>query len=160
MRPVDAAAAMTEPHDVEIRLTSDPGSCCIVRAAVGAAAGRVGFDDATVGQIMLAVDEAFTNIIRHGYDGRTDQPVWIGFTTTVHNHRPALRITLEDRARQVDPATICGRNLDDLRPGGLGVHLIRRVMDSVIYAPGPCGGMTLCLVKSLPATPSNQDPGP
>jgi serine/threonine-protein kinase RsbW len=47
----------------------------------------------------------------------------------------------------VDPAEICGRDLDDVRPGGLGVHLIRAMMSTADYSRAPGGGMLLVMRK-------------
>jgi len=66
----------------------------------------------------------------------------------------ALRIVLEDEAEQVDPATIKSRDLEEVRPGGLGVHIIKSVMDEVKYerreGVGGLGGvgMRLTMIKN------------
>ena len=60
---------------------------------------------------------------------------------------PAARFVIEDRAKQVDPATIRSRDLSEVRPGGLGVYIINEVMDDVTYAMRPEGGMSLTMVK-------------
>jgi anti-sigma regulatory factor (Ser/Thr protein kinase) len=111
-------------------------------------AQRLGFGDADRAQIALAVDEALCNIIRHGYDRRTDCPIWINLWPIGDNGSVrGLRIVIEDEARQVDPTTIKGRDLEDIRPGGLGVHIIREVMDEAVYERRDGGGMRLTLVK-------------
>lgn len=145
---------MTDPHaDIEIRLLSQPRYLCVARAAIGAAAERLGFDEQQTSLVMLAVDEAVTNIIRHGYDGRPDGPIWIKLSPIESNGRGGVRIVIEDRARQVDPAAIAGRPLEDVRPGGLGVHVIRQVMDEVCYHPRDDGGMRLTMTKWLEHAP-------
>ena len=60
---------------------------------------------------------------------------------------------IEDEAAQVDPAAMQGRELDDVRPGGLGVHIIREVMDEVVYSKRETKGMRLTMVKLAPGTP-------
>ena len=60
-----------------------------------------------------------------------------------------MLIVIEDEARQIDPAFIKGRELDDVRPGGLGVHIIREVMDVVEYESRDGVGMRLTLFKQL-----------
>ncbi len=64
-------------------------------------------------------------------------------------------------ARSIDPSTISGRDLGDVRPGGLGVHIIRSTMDKVRYRPRPGGGMLLRMVKYVddPADNPSQDAG-
>ncbi|MHC5028100.1 MAG: ATP-binding protein [Planctomycetota bacterium] len=67
-----------------------------------------------------------------------------------------IEIVIDDLARQVDPGTIQGRDLDDIRPGGLGVYIIREIMDKVEFACRPEGGMSLTMFKQLSST-SNTD---
>jgi anti-sigma regulatory factor (Ser/Thr protein kinase) len=61
-----------------------------------------------------------------------------------------LECDVRDFGRQVDPSTIRSRSLDEVRPGGLGVHIIRSVMDEVEYSRAEGGGMRLRMLKYLP----------
>ena len=134
---------------IEIRIDSDPKHLCVVRAAVEQAAMRLGFDEKQAGQIMLAVDEALTNVIRHGYKGARDKPIWIKLRTATNNGT-AMEIVIEDEAADCDPATFRGRDLDDIRPGGLGTHIIRNTMDSTEYTRRPGGrGIRLTMRRQL-----------
>ena len=54
---------------------------------------------------------------------------------------------MTDYGRYIDPSRIASRPLDEIRPGGLGVHLIRSTMDVVEYNENRHGGTTLTLVK-------------
>lgn len=121
-----------------------------VRGLMGNLAQRLGFDEAAAGQISLAVDEALCNIINHGYERRPDGRIWIRIWT-MEGASAGLRVVIEDRARQVDPESIQPRDLADIRPGGLGVFIIREVMDEARYERREGGGMRLTLVKLLPA---------
>lgn len=140
---------MSETFDIELQIVSHPRYLCVARAAVAAAAEKYGFDQETVGQVMLAVDEAVTNVIRHGYDGAEDQPVWVRMGPNTPDGHPGFTIIVEDRGRQIDPDAIRGRDLDQVRPGGLGVHIIRNVMDEATYARRPDRGMRLTMAKRL-----------
>jgi len=63
-------------------------------------------------------------------------------------------VRLTDFAAPVDAAKIRARDLDDLRPGGLGVHFIRSLTDDCAWVPPPPGaGNVLRLVKRLTAAP-------
>lgn len=148
MTPV-SAHTLGRPH-IRVEMLSDPTYLSGARELVASVARRLGFGEEGCGQIALAVDEALCNIIRHGYDRRKDGPIWISLWPVVE---PAagLVIVLEDLARQVDPSQIKSRNLDEVRPGGLGVHIIRQVMDEAIYEQRQEGGMRLTLLKKLPA---------
>ena len=83
-----------------------------------------------VGDIVLATDEACQNIIRHAYGGETDDH--IDLEIFFQNRR--LSIYLQDTAEPVDLHAINPRNLDDLKPGGLGTNFINRIMDEVVYS--------------------------
>lgn len=138
---------------IRIELVSDPMYLCGAREMVSCIAQRVGFDDMSCSKIALAVDEAMCNVIRHGYKRATDRPIWVTVVPRrAEGDTPGrIEIIIEDEADQVDPARIAGRALDDVRPGGLGVHIMREVMDEVEYARREGRGMRLRLVKSTAA---------
>lgn len=131
-------------------MLSQPRLLAAARAMVANFALRLGFSDVQSSQISLAVDEALSNIINHGYqkhpDGRISLSLW-----ATDDEPPAIKIQIEDRAKQVDPQTIRSRDLEDIRPGGLGVHIMRQVMDEVRYEKRKGGGMRLTMVKQLDA---------
>lgn len=142
---------MSHSPDLSIQMLSRTVLLAPVRCMIVSFAERIGFDEVASGHIALAVDEALANVIRHGYAGRDDCRVWLHLW---QQHDPAgLRIVIEDYAQQVDPELIRGRDLSDVRPGGLGVHLIRSTMNSVRFEKRREGGMRLTLEKSLGATP-------
>ncbi len=141
-----------ETRDIELEMFSQPRLLACARAVAGSFAQRIGFNEIECGQISLAVDEALCNIINHGYDRRPDGRIRL-LITALTGERTSLRIEVEDRAKQVDPATIRSRDLDDIRPGGLGVYIIREIMDDVRYEHRDGGGMRLSMVKHLPARP-------
>jgi sigma-B regulation protein RsbU (phosphoserine phosphatase) len=89
--------------------------------------------------IVLAVDEACQNIIRHAYAGRGDGEIVL----EIERAGEELLVSLRDFAPTVDPSRIQPRDLDDVRPGGIGTHLIREVMDGANFAPAPPGGGNL-----------------
>jgi anti-sigma regulatory factor (Ser/Thr protein kinase) len=141
--------APTKP-DLSLELVSNPIYLCAVREMMNLSAKRLGFSDAHASQIALAVDEAIVNVIKHGYEKKTDGRIWLRMTPIGPAGSPnaALEIVIEDEARQVDPQEIKGRDLEDIRPGGLGVHIIREVMDDVRYEKRDGGaGMRLTMIK-------------
>lgn len=142
---------MPPAYDLELRLVSHPRYLCVARAAVGAAVEKLGFPQPQVAHVMVVVDEAVSNVIRHGYGGRNDQPIWVRFRP-VDTEPPSFELVIEDLAKQVDLCTIKSRDLEEVRPGGLGVHLIREIMDTVKYSHRPEGGMRLVMTKVLQAT--------
>ncbi len=133
---------------VRLEIASQPSLLAAARALVSTIAQRCGFNEIQCGQISLAVDEALCNIIKHGYDCREDGRIWISLSKC-QPQSPGIEIVIEDDAQQVDPDGIRSRDLDDIRPGGLGVHIIREIMDEVSYARRDSQGMRLTLVKRL-----------
>ena len=87
--------------------------------------------------ITRAVDEALTNIVRHSYGNRLDQPIALYFRSAKRRQHGeiegGLEILLCDRGRAFDLNTLRGRPLEQIRPGGLGLHLIRQAMDTVEF---------------------------
>lgn len=118
-------------------LRSNPETLCVVRNALGELAHALGLPEAECRAVVLAVDEALTNIIRHAYQGRAEQPIEASFSRVQVEQqgvrRSALEIVLKDRGVSVDGKKLCGRELEDVRPGGLGLHFIRESMDAVEF---------------------------
>jgi len=102
----------------------------LLRTAVTDSLSKIGLEESMVGDIVLATDEACQNIIRHAYGGETDDH--IDLEIFFQNRR--LSIYLQDTAEPVDLHAIKPRNLDDLKPGGLGTNFINRIMDEVVYS--------------------------
>lgn len=129
----------------EIHIPSDPKYAKIVRCCVDHVGQLCRFPEEICRQLTLAVDEAFTNVIRHAYQQHTDQPVTL--RCAILSDR--LEIVLHDRGTAADPASLKSRDLADIRPGGLGMHFIHSVMDIVDYQPSENGNQ-LTLAKYLP----------
>ncbi|MFM9957659.1 MAG: ATP-binding protein [Phycisphaerales bacterium] len=148
-----------QPAHVELRLLSQPRYLCGARDAVASIARRCGFDEQTSGQLALAVDEALCNVIRHGYGDAPDKPIllrlWPLNCDQVAGPAGGIRIVIEDEARQVEPEQIKSRDLADIRPGGLGVHIIKQIMSASKFEKrtGKQGGMRLIMSKVLEPKP-------
>jgi anti-sigma regulatory factor (Ser/Thr protein kinase) len=74
--------------------------------------------------------------MRHCYNGRTDQPIELYCTRVPPRDSEGadgLEIVLSDKGPAVDPSKLRGRRLDEIKPGGLGLHFIRQSMDTVEY---------------------------
>jgi serine/threonine-protein kinase RsbW len=122
---------------LKLELHSDPRLLCAVRGALEPLAELLGLSSEHTRAVTRAVDEALTNIMRHSYLGRLDGPIEIAFSciarSTAAGPSEGLEILLCDHGPAVDPAKLQGRHLDDIKPGGLGLHLIHQSMDSVEY---------------------------
>lgn len=95
--------------------------------------------------LTLGVDEAFSNIMRHAYGGSRDGTIEL----EVSCRDKRLYVTLRDYGEKVPLEQIRSRDLDDIRPGGLGVHIINTVFDSVEYDSSVPDGTILRLEKDL-----------
>lgn len=139
------------PPDIVLRVVSDVRYLAGAREMVAGVAKRLGFSHDSSSHLALAVDEALCNVIRHGYEQELGRPIWMKIWPLDDDGEqgPGVCIVIEDEAQQVDPDQIQGRDLDDIRPGGLGVHIIRQVVDCAEYAPREHAGMRLTLVKRL-----------
>lgn len=131
---------------IEIKIPSDPKFLKIVRATISHVSEIMGFIPEETNNITLAVDEACSNIIKHSYCGTTDQLIEV----LIHLHADRLEVLLQDYGKKVNVRQIKSRELDDVRPGGLGVHLIKSVMDIVNYENCSDNCNQLQLVKYLP----------
>ena len=147
---------MTEQADILIRVVSQPRYLAVIRAVVETAAAKMGLAEEVCGQVVLAVDEAMANVIRHGYKGLPDRPIWLKISPVSQDGHTGIQIIIEDECTGVDLDKIKGRRLEEVRPGGLGVHIITGVMDQVEYQSRPDGtGVRLKMVKfaAPPGTP-------
>ena len=118
-------------HAVKLSFPSDPRYLGVVRGAIERFAALVGFDEEECRWITLAVHEALTNVIRHAYHNRHDQPVELRLS----ERDMGLEVLLVDHGTGVKPEQMSGRDLSDVRPGGLGLHMIREIMSETQYLP-------------------------
>ena len=116
------------------------------RDAIREAAEGCGCSTKSAADIVLAIDEACQNIIRHAYQGDSDNVIEI----EIEHRGDRLVFSLADQAPAIDPSLIKPRNLDDIRPGGLGTHFILRVMDKVEFLKPASGrGNLLRMVRRI-----------
>ncbi len=129
-----------------IDVPSRPDRLRMVRRMVEEAATLVGFTADDARDVVLVVDEALQNVIRHGYGNKTVGRIHV----TVGRKQDALVVDIRDWAPTIDPSKVKPRDLDDVRPGGLGTHFIREIMDEVEFLEPPKdGGNVLRMVKRL-----------
>jgi|SRR5450631_3010377 serine/threonine-protein kinase RsbW len=141
---------------VKVVLRSDPSMLCVVRGAMERLTETFGFTPAECRSVTRAVDEAITNIMRHSYGGQVDRPIEMVCERVPK--RPdtgdGFEVLLSDQGPAVDPSKLRGRRLDEIKPGGLGLHFIRQSMDVVEFKRSD-GTNHLRLVKYL--QPEKQD---
>jgi len=117
-----------------------------VRDALRDSLERCGCSAKSAADIVLAIDEACQNIIRHAYRGESDDLIEV----EVERLGDRLVFSLTDQAPAIDPSRVKPRDLEDVRPGGLGTHFIRRVMDEVEFLEPASGrGNLLRMVRRI-----------
>lgn len=138
---------MTAPAEevlLELRFPAQADRMVVVRETVRSAARLCGFDEPTTQDIVLAVGEACQNVILHSYAGQDDGQILLDIRRG--GDRMILRVI--DFGPPVDLNRIKPRNLQDVRPGGLGTHFIRQLMDTADFGPAPDGkGNVLQMTK-------------
>ncbi len=132
-------------YEVELKLPSDPKLLKIIRCSVAHLCEISGFSNDDKNSVILAVDEAASNIIKHAYGNRKDQPMLI--RCRLLDDR--VEIVLRDFGEKPDPDKIKPRDLEEVKPGGLGVHFIQSCMDVVRYEEDAEKGNRLTLIKYL-----------
>jgi serine/threonine-protein kinase RsbW len=139
---------------VSITIPSQTRFLGLVRDLTKRMAQGAGFEEGVAGQLALAVDEATTNVIEHAYRGDPDRTVELRF----HDRGDELRIELVDTGETVDPHRLprvdLGRYVTERRTGGLGVHLMEKIMDSVTFRREAKSNVC-CLVKRKGGSPAD-----
>ena len=118
-----------------------------IREFVGEIARANGFSDKDVYNIQLATDEAASNVIEHAYEGRTDGMLDL----SCGMKKQELVISLIDHGMPFDPADVplpdLQADLSDRKIGGLGIFLMRKLMDEVHYHSNADKSNILTMIK-------------
>jgi anti-sigma regulatory factor (Ser/Thr protein kinase) len=116
-----------------LSLPSETAYLGLVRELTRKMAETAGFAEPVAERLSLAVDEAATNVIEHAYKGAPDREVELRF----EDRGPDFRVELVDTGDMVDPRAVPQVDIDkfvtERRTGGLGMHLMERIMDSVTF---------------------------
>jgi serine/threonine-protein kinase RsbW len=130
-------AKMNRAFLLKLELRSHPTLLCVIRGALEPLMEMLGFSEEQNRAIIRGVDEAVSNIMRHSYHGRLDQPIELYCNRLQRRMNGetelGVEILLFDCGAAVDTTKIPARPLDEIRPGGLGLHIIRGSMDTVQY---------------------------
>jgi serine/threonine-protein kinase RsbW len=118
-----------------------------IREFVGGVARQGGFSDKDVYNIQLAADEAASNMIEHSYENIPDGVIDL----SCGMEDDLIRIVLIDYGEPFDPSAIplpdLKADLSDRKIGGLGIFLMRKLMDEVHYEPKPDKSNVLTMIK-------------
>ena len=118
-----------------------------IREFVAQVACEGGFTEKEIYSLQLAADEAASNIIEHAYDGVSNADLDV----TCDAHGDTLTITMRDTGIPFDPSNVKQPNLKadllERQIGGLGVYLMRKLMDEVHYESNSKTGNLLTMIK-------------
>ena len=118
-----------------------------IREFVGDIARTGGFGDKDIYNIQLAADEAASNIIEHAYEGVTDGLLELSCDVKGNT----ITVVLVDHGESFDPSVIpmpdLKADLSDRKIGGLGIFLMRKLMDEVHYEVKPNKNNVLTMIK-------------
>ena len=146
---------------LRLEMKSNPEALCLVRATLDRAAETLSFHSAERRAIVRSVDEALANVMRHAYEGKSGMPIVLTFRRLCAQNQKTcagIEVLLEDEGVAVNPAKLKGRALDDIKPGGLGLHFMRQSMDEVEFRRSH-GKNQLRMVKylAIPKTESGSE---
>ncbi len=123
-------------------------SLAIISQFITDATTQVGLDDHSAWQVQLAVDEAATNIIQHGYDHVSGEIV-----LSWQVEGPDLVVTLHDTGRRFNPDDVPAPDitspLEERQAGGLGIFLMGKLMDAVRFEFDDQHGNLLTMIKRI-----------
>jgi anti-sigma regulatory factor (Ser/Thr protein kinase) len=108
---------------------SHPANLSMVRDFVRKFLSSIPFTDLEIDLMILGIDEACTNIIRYAYHHAHTEPI----TLTCERNDRCVTFRLRDFGTQCDPAKLRARPLEEVKPGGLGLHLIKRAFNEIDY---------------------------
>ena len=118
-----------------------------IREFVGVVARQGGFSEKDIYNIQLATDEAASNMIEHAYENIPDGVI----DMSCGMEGDHIRIVLIDYGEPFDPSAIplpdLKADLSDRKIGGLGIFLMRKLMDEVHYEPRPNKSNVLTMIK-------------
>ncbi|PCJ46429.1 MAG: hypothetical protein COA74_13670 [Gammaproteobacteria bacterium] len=127
--------------------TSCPSQLSSIRKNITKACRLMSYSKQETNLIVLAIDEACTNIMRYAYHNCTDGNILV--EVSKKDNQAVFR--LHDYAKKVSEDCIKIKPSPSLKPGGLGLTLINEVMDSVHFVhTDNCAGNILEMKKDIP----------
>ena len=135
---------------LNLKIKSQTEKLHLVREFVSDAARNFGFDEDSAGNIALAVDEACTNVIKHSYEFASNNDIEIGILTT----NGKFEVIITDQGKGFNPEAIQAPDmreyLNAYKKGGLGMYLMKSLMDKVEYTIAQGKKNEVRLTKFLP----------
>ncbi|MDH5748058.1 MAG: SpoIIE family protein phosphatase [Rhodospirillales bacterium] len=144
--PVSSDSVQNRETLLKLQFPGKPDRLRLVRSSVSETAKLCGCNTEDIEAIVIAVDEACQNIIRHAYGATQEGDIIL----EIRRRGDEIVIFLRDFADPVDVSKIKPRDLDEIRPGGLGTHFIQELMDEAKFlAPPADGGNLMRMIKKI-----------
>jgi len=141
----------TQLNNKELIVLSSTENLAVIRKFIQSAANQFGISEDDTGKILLSVDEACTNIIRHAYKNNPKGKIKIQLL--INKSFDTLKIIIEDNGVHFNPKTIPEPDLTEYlhqkKVGGLGMFLMKKIMDKVSYKTLSDGKNKLLMIKKL-----------
>ena len=134
---------MSQP--IKLSIPSNPKYLGLIRKVLEELFQNHEVPDETARRLILCVDEACANVIKHSYEGSCNEPIEATFTIEGDD----FKVQIRDYGKQCNINQIKPRELDDMKPGGLGTHFINEIMDEVSYCTNRAKGTLLTMIKKL-----------
>lgn len=115
--------------EVEITVASHPRWLRLIRRVIAEYAELTGLDAQAAREVMLAVDEASANVIKHSYQGDSGQRL----TVVARSVEDGIEVEVQDNGPAFNPVNQPILPPDELRVGGRGMFLMQSVMDTIDY---------------------------
>ena len=145
---------MTQP--IKLSIPGDPKYLGLIRKVLQELLNSHEVPDDTSRRLILCVDEACANVIKHSYEGPCDEPIEATFAIEGDD----FKVQIRDYGKQCDIDKIKPRKLEDIKPGGLGTHFMNEIMDDVNYCTNRAKGTMLTMIKKIRTElTSTQDKG-
>ncbi|HHS12181.1 MAG TPA: ATP-binding protein [bacterium] len=144
----------------QLKIPSQTDNLELIRNFVSGVAKKVGFDAEESNKIELAVDEACTNVIKHAYQHDTTKDIDVAIKIDYQK----LTVIVTDRGRSFEFHEVdlpdMKQYLAELRVGGLGIYLMKTLMDEVEYHSKPGNRNEVRMVKYLLGRSGKEDDKP
>src|SRR5271170_1684189 len=141
---------MPEPYRKDLRIKNETKNLSLVRQVVGEILERTPFGKDDKAKIILAVDEALANVVEHAYGGNVGD---IDIQFILDDER--FQITIRDNGERFNPEMVATpdihKHIKDGLKGGLGMFLMRKIMDEVRYSLDSTYVNELVMVKFCPS---------
>ena len=136
-------------NNEKVCATSDLTELYRIREFVSNKALDFGFSDDDASKIGLAVDEACTNIIKHAHNYNSRRMIDLA----VVYDKKQIEIIITDKGKGFDPKKLekpdLSKYIHEAKMGGLGIHLMKTLMDEVNYTFNPGIKNQVSLIKYL-----------